>query len=122
MEEKKEEPTGSRRSLKTKRQLIQGIGWIIAIVLLITWISGQWWALALLIVYAPIFIFLKNRLPQWIFKTTTCYECGTAIDLIDRWQCGCGDITRRHVMSKCPSCKKWMTTFPCPSCETTLDV
>ena len=122
MEEKKEKPSGSRRSLRNKRLLIQGIGWAIAVVMFIIWLAGQHWLMGVLILYVPIWLIVRNKLARRLLKTTTCYECGTEIDLVDRWICGCGDVTRRHIISKCSSCKKWMSTFPCPSCETTLDV
>lgn len=63
----------------------------------------------------------KGRLMKDL-TTTTCYECGAEIDLVDRWECSCGDISRRHIYDECGSCKKYLSIIGCPSCETTLDV
>ena len=66
--------------------------------------------------------FKKRSIVAKILKTTACYDCKTKIDLIDKWECKCGDIEMRHLFDRCPSCLNIMNVFNCPSCQVTLNI
>ena len=129
-EEKKEELT--RDSLQKARKKIQWKGWWIVAILwiLAVFVGGSlgsdpaiaFFGLPAFGIMIYMYAKRRDRAAKKI-KTTTCYECKTEIDLEDKWQCdNCKDVTRRHIFSKCPSCKTIFERFSCPSCETTLDV
>lgn len=136
MEEMKKEVTGKkpekldRDTLKRRIKKKVRIGYYVGIILLILAVAFQtikeegpamfFFAIGILEMIAWRFI-SPYFWEKYAGNTTTCYECGTEIDLVDRWKCGdCEDVTRRHALSRCPNCKGVMKGFPCPSCETTL--
>ncbi|MBI1912104.1 MAG: hypothetical protein HYS21_08890 [Deltaproteobacteria bacterium] len=83
-------------------------------------------AIALLIFHALTFkvVPVSRRLQERHIPEAPCFGCGTSIELVGRYKCGCGFIPYkdRHVFSPCPNCGKRFLFMVCPYCETSIPV
>ncbi len=68
----------------------------------------------------PVSRWLQERL----LPEATCFACGSTVDLVNRYKCGCGFISykARHVFSPCPFCGKVFLWVVCPECETSIPI
>lgn len=67
---------------------------------------------------------LSRHLEELLIPEAVCYSCGTVIDLVGSFRCGCGFLSHkeRHVFSPCPMCGKVFLFLTCPSCETSIPI
>lgn len=83
-------------------------------------------AIALFIVHVLTFkvIPISRWLQERLIPEATCFGCGTSIELVDRYKCGCGFIPYkdRHVFSPCPHCGKGFLWVVCPQCEALIPI
>lgn len=65
---------------------------------------------------------VSRWLQEWLIPEAVCPGCGTAIDLVGIYRCGCGFVPHkeRHVFSPCPMCGKLYSWVVCPLCETSI--
>ncbi len=64
------------------------------------------------------------QLQKAIIPSVTCRNCGTEIDLVDIWKCGCGYALDRprHAFDKCKECGAQMSYFNCPKCDVSINI
>ncbi len=62
----------------------------------------------------PVVRYIQSKL----ITTTKCPNCHKPINLLNRWQCGCGYICpiRRHVFFNCQQCGKVFNYITCNHC------
>ena len=67
---------------------------------------------------------LSRHLCEWLMPEAVCYSCGTVIELVGIFRCGCGFISHkeRHVFSPCSMCGKYFSWLSCPICETSIPI
>lgn len=68
----------------------------------------------------PVSRWLQERL----IPEATCFACGSTVDLVSRYKCGCGFVPYkdRHAFSLCPNCGKGFLWVVCPACETSIPI
>ena len=120
-------------SLRLRRRLLRGVchaSILLLLTLAMSWAQAvgddggmrAWAGLSLL----WLLTFRINPLPGivsvWLFRQTTCGECGEAMDLVNYWRCGCGYVTwqPRHAFSPCPHCRKVFRWLVCPRCGASI--
>lgn len=83
-------------------------------------------AIALFIIHILTFkvIPVSRLLQERLIQEATCFACGSTIELVSRFKCGCGFISYkdRHVFSPCPNCDKGFLWVVCPQCETSIPI
>lgn len=67
---------------------------------------------------------VSRRLQEWLIPEAACFACGSTVDLVNRYRCGCGFIPHkdRHAFSPCPNCGKGFLWVVCPACETSIPI
>ena len=67
---------------------------------------------------------LSRHLCEWLMPEAVCYSCGTVIELMGIFRCGCGyqSYKERHVFSPCPMCGKVFLFIECPVDGTTIPI
>ena len=65
---------------------------------------------------------VSRWLQEALITEAVCFGCGTAVDLVGQYRCGCGFVPykERHAFSPCPMCGKTFSWIVCPSCETSI--
>ncbi|CAG0973863.1 hypothetical protein ANRL2_01863 [Anaerolineae bacterium] len=83
-------------------------------------------AIALFILHVLTFkvVPVSRRLQERLIPEAACFGCGTSIELVGRYKCGCGFISYkdRHGFSPCPNCGKGFLWVVCPACETSIPI
>lgn len=82
-------------------------------------------AMAILLIHALTFrvIPISRWLQERLIPEATCFGCGSTVDLVNRYKCGCGFIphSARHAFSPC-HCGKGFRWVVCPECETSIPI
>ncbi len=77
---------------------------------------------------ADILTFRAIPVSRWIeeklIPEARCFGCGTIIDLVGLYKCGCGFLSHkeRHIFGPCPMCGKTFSWIICPECETSIPI
>ncbi|MBI5695304.1 MAG: hypothetical protein HZC51_06115 [Nitrospirae bacterium] len=65
---------------------------------------------------------VSRWLQEALIPEAVCFGCGTPVELVGQFRCGCGFVPykERHAFSPCPMCGKLFSWVVCPSCETSI--
>lgn len=112
------------RTIRSQRHWHFGLYWLgsSVVLLLLSALSGVFGLLFTL--NAVLGIVFRRRIVKLLVNTGSCYAFGAVFDLgQSSWICSCGyQRAGSHVFDRCPQCRCYVTYFPCPRCQTSLDV